>query len=88
MSKPNKISDGQRMNCGIRKPAPCKDCTERDYPSCYSDCPKDKRGEYGYKAWTAEKDAIKEKKRKYTANRCVRRYYVWRAKEFDKKYGK
>lgn len=29
---------------------PCKDCAER-FPACSAACPKDARGEYGYKAW-------------------------------------
>ena len=45
---------------------PCKDCPER-FPACSDKCPKDARGEYGYKAWKAEfqkeKDAEKEYKR-------------------------
>lgn len=33
--------------------APCKGCTER-FSACSDKCPKDKRGEYGYKAWLAD----------------------------------
>ena len=44
---------------------PCKGCPERFY-ACSDKCPKDARGEYGYKAWKAdlkkEKDAEKEYK--------------------------
>jgi hypothetical protein len=29
---------------------PCKNCAER-FTACWGNCPKDKRGEYGYKAW-------------------------------------
>ena len=68
----------------IRDISPCKDCTEKVYPTCYGNCPKDNRGEYGCKAWTDEKEAIKEKKRKYITNRFVRRYYVRNQKEFKK----
>ena len=31
----------------------CNGCTERK-TACSDCCPKDKRGEYGYKAWLAE----------------------------------
>ena len=47
--------------------SPCKDCTER-FPACSDNCPKDARGEYGYKAWKAEyqkqQDLIKEYKKR------------------------
>lgn len=47
------------------KKSPCKDCPER-FLACSDKCPKDARGEYGYKAWKAEfqkeKDARKEYK--------------------------
>ena len=32
------------------KDAPCKGCEER-FHACSAKCPKDNRGEYGYKAW-------------------------------------
>ena len=35
------------------KDSPCKGCTERS-SACWDKCPKDARGEYGYKAWKAE----------------------------------
>lgn len=35
------------------KDSPCKNCPER-FTACSDKCPKDKRGEYGYKAWLAE----------------------------------
>jgi hypothetical protein len=42
---------------------PCKDCKER-FTACHDKCPKDKRGEYCYKAWKSElcekKEQIKE----------------------------
>lgn len=48
----------------IRDKSPCKGCTER-FPACGDHCPKDERGERGYKAWKAELERIKEKKRAY-----------------------
>lgn len=42
------------------KTSPCKDCEEK-FILCHDRCPKDKRGEYGYKAWKLELDAKKEK---------------------------
>ena len=35
------------------KNSPCKDCPER-FIACSDRCPKDLRGEYGYKAWLAD----------------------------------
>lgn len=46
--------------------SPCKGCTER-FPACSDRCPKDERGEYGYKAWKTayqnQQALIKEYKR-------------------------
>lgn len=35
---------------------PCDGCTER-FIACSDRCPKDQRGEYGYKAWKADLQA-------------------------------
>ena len=43
-------------------PPPCKDCAER-FIACWGDCPKDKRGEFGYKAWKNKVEQEKEKRR-------------------------
>ena len=46
---------------------PCNGCTERK-TACSDSCPKDARGEYGHKAWLAERRKreaeIKERKRR------------------------
>ena len=34
----------------MREPCPCHGCTER-FTACSDHCPKDERGEVGYKAW-------------------------------------
>lgn len=47
-----------------RKPSPCQNCTER-FTACHDRCPKDLRGEEGYKAWVAENDRIKAERKKY-----------------------
>ena len=36
----------------MREISPCKDCPER-FTACSDRCPKDDRGEFGYKAWKA-----------------------------------
>lgn len=46
------------------KSAPCKGCTER-FAACSDRCPKDARGEYGYKAWKAECQVIKNAQKEY-----------------------
>ena len=43
---------------------PCKDCPERFY-ACSDKCPKDSRGEFGYKAWKAEYYKQKAAEREY-----------------------
>lgn len=43
----------------MSKVSPCKGCTER-FIACSDRCPKDERGEYGYKAWKADVAADKE----------------------------
>ena len=71
---------------------PCKDCHERFY-ACSDKCPKDARGEYGYKAWKAElqkeKAAEKEYKRRQRedflmSEQCESTKEKWR---MGKKYG-
>jgi hypothetical protein len=41
------------------KLSPCCGCTEK-FTACHDRCPKDERGEYGYKAWKSELEAKKE----------------------------
>ena len=53
-----------RLRVTIRDAAPCKDCTER-FPTCHGDCPKDKRGEYGYQAWKNYIAEVQEKRKAY-----------------------
>ena len=58
------MDDRKRLNCGIRDVAPCKGCTER-FTACSQKCPKDERGEFGYKAWKAELEEVKENRKAY-----------------------
>ena len=46
--------------------SPCKDCTER-FTACHDHCPKDKRGEFGYKAWKEEVARINKARKEYVA---------------------
>ena len=53
-----------RISFNIRDMAPCKDCKER-FLACSDKCPKDARGEFGYKAWKAEINRVNEEREKY-----------------------
>lgn len=53
------ITDNQRITGAVRGVPPCKDCTER-FLACHDRCPKDERGEFGYKAWKAEGQRVKK----------------------------
>ena len=48
--------------------SPCKGCTER-FTACSDRCPKDERGEYGYKAWKADLEKVKARKKEYIQRR-------------------
>ena len=43
---------------------PCNGCTER-FIACSDKCPKDARGEYGYKAWKAYLHKVKAAEKEY-----------------------
>ena len=73
--------------------SPCKDCPERFY-ACSDKCPKDLRGEYGYKAWKAEFQKEKAAEKEYNRKRredylrseeCESAMEKWR---LGKKYGR
>lgn len=58
------IKESQRPPRTVRNISPCKDCTEK-YKACHDNCPKDSRGEVGYKTWKTEIDSIKAEREKY-----------------------
>ena len=58
------MNDNNRLNCGIRDKSPCKDCAER-FLACSDKCPKDARGEFGYKAWKEKLREVEEKRKLY-----------------------
>lgn len=62
------ITDEQRINFIIRDVSPCKGCAER-FVACSDRCPKDQRGEYGYKAWKANIEEVKKVRKNYLNNR-------------------
>lgn len=61
-------SETQRINLVVRGCSPCKDCTER-FTACSGRCPKDQRGEFGYNAWKAEVERVKEVRNEYAKTR-------------------
>lgn len=61
------MKDEQRMDGVVRNPSPCKGCGER-FTACGDRCPKDLRGEYGYKAWKADIEEVKQKRKQYIKN--------------------
>lgn len=60
------MQDNQRLRLQVRGCTPCKDCTER-FTACHDKCPKDARGERGYKAWKAEVEHVKQERKKFLA---------------------
>ena len=46
-----------RITVAIRDISPCKDCVEK-FIGCHGRCPKDERGEQGYKAFRAEIERV------------------------------
>ena len=54
----------REIDSPIRKKPPCYGCEEK-FITCHGDCPKDKRGEYGYGAWKSELERVNTERRKY-----------------------
>ena len=61
MSRPNPVT---------REASPCKDCTER-FTACHDRCPKDERGEHGYRAWKSQLDELNKRRKEYDAKPFV-----------------
>lgn len=62
------MMEHQRLPGVIRDECPCKDCSER-FIACSDKCPKDERGEYGYKAWKGKINKVKQAEREYLKSR-------------------
>ena len=62
------MMEHQRLSGIVRDVCPCKDCPER-FTACSDKCPKDERGEYGYKAWKGKINTVKQAEREYLKNR-------------------
>ena len=55
---------GMEITINSREVSPCKGCKER-FTACHDNCPKDARGEYGYKAWAENVERTKDERKKY-----------------------
>lgn len=62
MSRPDPVT---------REMSPCKDCAER-LPACHGRCPKDERGEPGYRAWRNRLDEVNKRRKEYDAKPFVK----------------
>lgn len=58
------MARGRQLRLNSRISAPCKECTERS-TACSDHCPKDARGEFGYKAWKQVVSDITEQRKSY-----------------------
>lgn len=79
------ISDNQRPPNIIRDPSPCMDCAERFY-ACSDRCPKDARGDFGYKAWKAKVQAVKDARKAYIDNSKMTRSDYEKEKNYGKRH--
>jgi hypothetical protein len=71
------MSDKKITN-GYRNDSPCIGCTER-FTACWDRCPKDERGEFGYKAWKAKLEETKANRKAYNN---LNRRRKWQRKIF------
>ena len=72
----------QRMPGVMRGCPPCKDCGER-HTACHDNCPKDMRGEYGYKHWKVDAQTVNDNRRSY----AMERNEVYEEEQRRKKWG-
>lgn len=66
----------------FRDESPCKDCSER-FTACADHCPKDERGEFGYKAWKAEAKRVNDNRKAYL-KQGRRKKFGWQTTNFWK----
>lgn len=72
--------DEKRLTGQIREVSPCTGCTER-FIACHDRCPKDERGEFGYKAWKAEIKRVNKAREEYTKRNAKKYAYYDRGEE-------
>ena len=73
------MNDTQRLHTPIRDKSPCYKCPER-FTACSDKCPKDERGDIGYKAWKAEIDRVKAVRQEYI-QKVNKKYVYYRGNE-------
>lgn len=59
---------GTPFDSPTREKPPYYGCKER-FIACHGDCPKDKRGEYGYLAWKADIEKANKARAEYDRTR-------------------
>ena len=62
------MKEHQKLPGVIRDECPCNGCSER-FIACSDRCPKDERGEFGYKAWKTKLNKVKQAEKEYLRNR-------------------
>ena len=72
--------DEKRLTGAVRDVPPCKGCSER-FQACHDRCPKDERGEYGYKAWKNEIKRIKKAREEYLKRNAKKHIHYGRKGE-------
>ena len=55
---------GAGITGSLRDISPCKDCAEK-FLGCHGRCPKDERGEQGYKAFRTEVERVNAARAEY-----------------------
>lgn len=69
------IKDEQRLR-HCRGTSPCDGCTER-FTACWDRCPKDERGEFGYKAWKAYNAWVDNNRKTYDSLNRRKRWHPY-----------
>lgn len=77
------MNERSRLKSAIRDHCPCDGCTER-FIACSDRCPKDERGEAGYKAWKNEIARVKNEKRDYLIRKNIRCKSYNKGEEYGK----
>ena len=76
--------DDKRLTISMRGAPPCKECSER-FLACHDRCPKDERGEFGYKAWKAEIKRVNKAREEYAIRNAMKNRYLYLRREEDGK---
>ena len=58
------MSEKVRLSSAARDKSPCEGCTER-FTACHDRCPKDERGQYGFKEYRNRIEQVKDARRQY-----------------------